>query len=546
MSRALPRLIYAALLVVIVAGPLALRRSPVGGNTARSSNGGERLVVFTPHNDQIRYEFAVGFNRWRSRQGLPPVTFDWRSSAGTSDLRKQVVSQFTKLARAGREDDGIGADLFFGGGQVEHDTLARGISLQRGGGTVNVALTAPIDLTATQLTAIFGELNIGGEQLVRRGDHGAKPMWVGAALASFGIIYNRDVLSMMDGLAPPTGWNDLCDARYRGWLVFADPAHSGSAAATYDAILRRRGWHAGWKVLRRVFANSRSFVTSAAAVPLEVAAGQAAAGMSIDFYGRYQVGATPDDRIGYIDPRSPLRPRDGASAALETAVTADPISILRGAPHPESALQFVTWVLSESGQGLWQRRIGVEGGPMRYELRRLPIRRDMYRPQQMQHWTDNINPFDLAQPLPPGMPGFYRMVAPLAHAMAVDVHRDLQRAWTTIFSQPHHPNRDRMLQLFDAMPEGTDDRDEDLSLRIKWADGIDTGDIGRILTDPDDPHHRDVIGTLQRFTTTLRARYTTPGSKRGWNDRDKLLRHRLAWTGYFRHNYREIVELGRR
>ena len=543
MTHVLQRIAVPALLALILAGPFALRRSPPAGDARPQVGALERLVVFTPHNDQIRHEFALGFNRWRTSRGLSGVHFDWRISGGTSDLRKQVVSQFTMLAHAGREDDGIGADLFFGGGQFEHDALARGLSLQRGGRVVNIPLTATIDLSPEQLQKIFPRPDLAGEPLYRRGEDGHSLLWVGTALSSFGIVFNRDVLSMIDGLLPPTGWDDLCDARYRGWLALADPAHSGSVAATYNVILRRKGWHRGWRVLRRVFANARVFTNSAPSVPLDVAAGQAAAGMCIDFYGRYQAGATPGDRVGYVDPRSPLGRGSGNVPPLETAVTADPISILRGAPQPRLALQFVEWLLSESGQGLWQRRVGVTGGPDLHELRRLPIRQSTYQPQQMQHWTDDVSPFNLARPLPEGMPGFYRIVAPLTHAMAIDVHDDLTRAWSAIVSHPHHPNRNRMLELFDAMPDGNDQHGQDMSLQIAWPRNIDAADVGRILTDPDDARHQDVIAMMQAFVNKLRSRYTLPGSDRGWNDRDKLLRHRLAWTKFFRANYRTIVEL---
>ena len=47
-----------------------------------------------------------------------------------------------------------------------------------------------------------------------------------------------------------------------------------------------RGWEAGLQLLIRMAANSRYFTDSASKIPHDVAQGNAAAGMCIDFYGR--------------------------------------------------------------------------------------------------------------------------------------------------------------------------------------------------------------------------------------------------------------------
>jgi hypothetical protein len=62
-----------------------------------------------------------------------------------------------------------------------------------------------------------------------------------------------------------------------------------------------------------------------------------------------------------------------------TSVGADSIGLLRGAPHPEVAKAFIDFVMQPEGQKLWNFRPGTPGGPIRYSLRRLPIRREFYR-----------------------------------------------------------------------------------------------------------------------------------------------------------------------
>lgn len=474
-----------SLLAVVIGVPLVLNWS-----RAVAASGEEddalRLVIYTPHNEQTRYEFERAFNAWRRARGESAVAFDWRAGGGTSDLRKAVLSQFEAAARAGREDQGVGADLFFGGGDYEHGQLARGVSVERNGEQVSIPVSVPPDLPPGLWEAAFPTNDIAGEPLVHKDRR-----WVGTALSSFGIVYNRDVLAML-GVDEPRTWSDLTDPRLRGWVELADPAHSGSITQAYNVILRRRGWDEGWKTLRRTFANARLFTASASGVPVDVSRGEAAAGMCIDFYGRYQAGAiegSGGDRVGYVDPPG------------ETAATADPISILRGAPQAKLASEFVGWLLTREAQGLWQARRGTPGGVERYELRRQPIRRDVYTPERRATWADpEIDPFGEARPLAEGTPNYYGLVAPISHAMAIDVHEDLVAAWETINRTPRNdPRRARMEALFDDMP----------------------------------PMLRgDVMAVADRWD-----------AKKG-GDPDQKLRDQAAWTQFFRARYRQVVAMG--
>jgi hypothetical protein len=82
-----------------------------------------KLVILSPHNEAVRYEFERAFQRWhRSRFG-EDVKIDWRNVGGTSDIVRYLDSEFTAAQRVGHS--GIGIDLFFGGGQYDHAQQAR-------------------------------------------------------------------------------------------------------------------------------------------------------------------------------------------------------------------------------------------------------------------------------------------------------------------------------------------------------------------------------------------------------------------------------------
>lgn len=514
--RRLGGLVVALLFAVVLGLPLWMHLSQRGQVAEDDGdNHALTLIVVTPNNEQIREEFAAGFNRWRAARELSPVRFDWRVWGGTGELRRGIIAAYEAEARAALADNrpiaGVGYDLFFGGGDYEHDALARGLSIEHHGSRHSVPVGQAPRLPDGLLEAAFPEPTIGGNRLYH-----PDRLWIGSALSSFGIVYNRDVLAMLD-LPEPTTWSDLVDAqrgRYFGWVALADPAHSGSIAATYELILRRLGWREGWRVLRRVFANAGSVAGSASAVPVDVSMGEAAAGMCIDFYGRYQAGAVGGRRVGYVDP------------PFMTAITADPIMLLHGAPHLELAEEFIAFVISREGQRLWQRRAGVEGGPQRYELRRLPVRRDLYTAEEMAHWTDDVDPFAIARPMPAGVPSFFNLVAPLSHAIAIDVHDELRSAWTAILAGDDPTCRAAMETAFDAMPD---------DLRVPWPDDAPIAAWEAALADVDDPRHAQAAAVMHAFVADILQRWREDPRQR---DLD-----RRRWAAFFRDQYQTVARM---
>ncbi|MEM1107225.1 MAG: extracellular solute-binding protein [Planctomycetota bacterium] len=524
MRENLAKVVIVGLMLVVVGVPFVLRPDDAAGTLSEANAPAARLIVYTPHNEQIRFEMAHSFNASRSAEGLPPVKFDWRASGGTTDLRKTILAQFESKAKDGREDEGIGADLFFGGGEYDHNKLAAGFTVERDGSKEQILVAVPADLPDGLLDEVFPSPAIGGERLMH-----PDRLWIGTALSSFGIVYNRDLLVILD-VDEPTTWADLADPAYQNWIALADPGHSGSIGATFNTVLKRTGWTEGWSMLRRVFANARYFASSASKVPVDVSSGEAAAGMCIDFYGRTQAGAVAaagwsgdtkgqsSSRVGYADPV--------VNGKSMTATTADPITLLRGAPHRATAEQFIAWTLSKDSQRLWQAELGSAKGPKRYELRRQPIRADLFTPEEKTTWTDpQVDPFPTAVPIMAGMPDFFSAVSPVSKAMAIDVHQDLIAAWRAILRTPDgHPDKAEMLRLFDLMPP---------ELTLTWPDEALAKDWRSAVEDINHPRHQEAATVLADFMASFRGR-----------DDEQKLKDKLAWTLFFRDNYRQIARMG--
>ncbi|HYD00259.1 MAG TPA: extracellular solute-binding protein, partial [Phycisphaerales bacterium] len=413
--------------------------------------------VVTPHIEQIRLEFGAAFDRWHRRVHGSPVTVDWRTPGGTSEIRKLLESQAEaavaagaysivppkRLKHRGAEKEELPEavinaeladlpDVFFGGGSFEHTASKAGIVTTAlvGGAArrVRVRISAPPDpapgFTEEFLAAVYGPENrVGVERLYDDDQY-----WFGTALSGFGIVYNRDLLREL-GVPEPTSFAELGDPRLFKRVALADPRLSGSVATLYDAILNKEGWDRGWRILRDMSANARYFSSSSTQPPLDVSQGECAIGVAIDFYGRGQSqslvkpGADPDSsRVGYIDP-------PGA-----TYIDADPASIINGARHPALARRFIEFCLTDEAQALWQfapldQSPGVGGdgmGPEHERLRRMPVKPSMYE-KYLDRFTDKTNAFSIASKTP--LRGWRDLIGPLMGAFAIDNREDLQEAW---------------------------------------------------------------------------------------------------------------------
>ncbi|MEO8206527.1 MAG: extracellular solute-binding protein, partial [Chthoniobacterales bacterium] len=431
MRRILPVLLA---LTVIIGLPFLLRPKQ---NLLASAD--DSLVIITPNNEAIRHEFTRAFSDYYQQKTGRTIRIDWRLPGGTSDITMYINSQFfaafqnawqssgkawtSEVQRAFRDPSivlpenpstdtlpqsarraflnskaGIGIDLFFGGGAYDFSKQA--------------AMGQLVDCgLISKLPEVFNPESIP-EHVAGGIFYDNQGRWVGTCLASFGICYNTDSLHRL-GIPTPTEWNDLSNPLFKQQVALADPTKSGSAAKAFEMILQQQmqmrisdgnipansplikdaiaqGWYTGFQLIQKIAANTRYFTDSGTQVPMDVSQGNAAIGMCIDFYGRFQSEAVkqPDgsSRLQYFTPK-------GGSA-----VDVDPIALLRGAPHREAAVLFMEFVLSMEGQKLWDFKVGTPGGPLRYALRRLPIRKELYAPQYTQYRSDpDVDPYEDAK-----------------------------------------------------------------------------------------------------------------------------------------------------
>jgi len=479
MKRRLPTVLALLALLSVLAIPFAARprQHLVGG-------GGESLVILTPHNEAVRYEFTRAFVAAMARKGRK-VQIDWRSPGGTSEITRYLVSEYAsafertwtgtlhrrwsaKVASAFASPDdhlgntrdpeaaearrtflesnvGCGVDLLFGGGSVEAGLHAAAGRLVDAG-------------IVSRHPEMFGDNAIpeivGGEPFW---DHGGR--WIGTCLSGFGICFNRDSLERLGVPKLPDSWSALADPVYFGQVGLADPGKSGAVAKAFEMLIqeqmqsaRRRaeqagadpasldriatheGWQAAMRLIKRIAANARYFSDWASRVPVDVSKGDAAAGMCIDFYGRFQSEMT--DETGRPGRMGFTLPKTGSS------LSADAIGLLRGAPHRALAVEFMEFVLSESGQKIWSFRRGAPDGPERYSIQRLPLSPGLYAGKYDRYRSDPaIRPYEHARDFvyrAAWTAPLFRAISFVIRVMCVDPGPELQQAYRAL-SAAHFP-----------------------------------------------------------------------------------------------------------
>lgn len=463
----LRNLVIGLALALIVGLPFALK--PKNDLLAAADDA---LVIITPHNEAIRFEFSRAFGDWYKTRTGRSVRIDWRVPGGTSEIARYLASGYqapfeqfwkktahmswTDVARRSFDDGrialgpdptkdspvqaarrafldsevGIGIDLFFGGGSYDF------VQQSAAGRLVKSGFIAAHP-------EIFGDgpgqipQQLGGETFWDKGG-----TWMGTVMSSFGICYNPEGVNRVAPNARlERNWNDLANPAYFGQVALADPNMSGSVAKAFEMIIQqhigaansdlRRGWDEAMRSILHMGANTRYFADAATKIPIDVGNGDAALGMSIDFYGRFQSESTRNpvtgkERMAYFN------------VPGGTSIGVDSIGMLRGAPHRRAALEFMEYVMSVEGQKLWNFKVGALGGPVRYALRRLPIRHELYAPDWAGFRSDpTVYPYADAKNFtyhPEWTGSLFNPIRFIVRVMCVDAHEEAREAMAALIA----------------------------------------------------------------------------------------------------------------
>lgn len=173
-------------------------------------------------------------------------------------------------------------------------------------------------------------------------DTAALPRYYGYSMPLQAFIVNTKILP--EGKYP-TKWIDLADPKYKGEIILANPALSGSAYAQIYMFYKLYGDDG----LKRLAKNA-VFVASSTAVPESVARGE------------YGVGVTGEANVAkYISEGYPViyvYPEEGTGARFDAS------GIIANGPNPKAAELFMDFITSREAYEIIlntrQRRVVVD------------------------------------------------------------------------------------------------------------------------------------------------------------------------------------------
>lgn len=143
------------------------------------------------------------------------------------------------------------------------------------------------------------------------------------------------------GLEYPTSWDDLLDPAYKGEIIMAHPATSGTAYTVLATLVQLMGDDDVWTYLSELNNNMSQYTKSGSAAPNAVAMGEAAIALTFSHDGLQPTAegypielSFPSDGTGY---------EVGATALIKNGP----------ADEQENAKKFIDWICSADGQNCY-------------------------------------------------------------------------------------------------------------------------------------------------------------------------------------------------
>lgn len=163
----------------------------------------------------------------------------------------------------------------------------------------------------------------------------AEGYWTGIYVGTLGFASNKELLAKK-GLKAPTSWDDLLKPEFKGQVVVAHPASSGTSYTMLSTILQLKGDAAGWEYMKKFHSQVFQY-TKVGAAPGEIAGrGEALVGIIFSH-----------DTVKYVKQGYPLElsfPQEG------TGYEIGGMAIIKGAKQSAEAKQFYDWALTKEAQ----------------------------------------------------------------------------------------------------------------------------------------------------------------------------------------------------
>lgn len=153
----------------------------------------------------------------------------------------------------------------------------------------------------------------------------------------YGFSMPLQVLILNTTLIPtaeaPRSWKDLGDPKWKGKIIMANPALSGSAYAQLAQMLQLHGW----PLVQQVVKNAT--ITSSSKLAYQ--------GVGT---GEFAIGLTGEENVFRL--KSEGRPVEAVHPAEGTGLRYDALGIIKGGPNPENARLFLDFLNSREAHAI--------------------------------------------------------------------------------------------------------------------------------------------------------------------------------------------------
>jgi len=245
-------------------------------------------------------------------------------------------------------------------------------------------------------------------------------MWHPKLWWGHGFMYNTEVIKRLN-LETPRSWEEFLDPKWKDLIVMCTPSRSSSTYINVALIIMREGERGGWAFWRRLASNVGAFVPRSHDVIDLVSKGEYAVGFTYS-QGVIFARAQGYPVSMYMDP---------------TGFIVSGVSLLKGAPHPNTAKLFLDWWYTPEAQ---QAALSAGGIPVLPDVKiEGPPESPAAVLREFMGGYDNIYDylksfqdvkfydFTLAEKM-------YTNVSKLFDDNIVAKHSELKDAWSTILS----------------------------------------------------------------------------------------------------------------
>lgn len=234
-------------------------------------------------------------------------------NAVSTKLIQSFVEQFQK------ENPGVKAEVISGG---SGELLTR-IKAERNNPRGDVLVGPDADVFDADLT-LFDAYDSKEKPGFDKDAVGPEGKYYGFSTNFQAFIVNTKMMPLAQA---PKSWTDLAKPEFKGKILMANPAQSGSAYSQMHQILMLYGWDVMGKIIQNT-----TFVPSSKLAFQNVAKGEIAVGLTSEF------NILVSKLEGF--PVEAVYPSDG------TALIIDANGIIKGGPNPANARKFIDYISS--------------------------------------------------------------------------------------------------------------------------------------------------------------------------------------------------------